>query len=104
MKSANLFIFLTAFTAITNANAFQGDQERIENKQAELDQACEAARRIKLAPIRAQAFKECINAKRSADTVEDCERKTAHLNANRQGGSPRFYDLPACVEAFKYRK
>ncbi len=72
--------------------------------QAKLTQACEAARATKLEPIRAQAFNECMNSKLSTDTAEDCKRKTSGANANRQGGSPRFYDLPECVEAFKYRK
>jgi len=104
MKPLNLFIYAITFSLAANAHAFQADQKKIERKQAELDQACESARLVKLEPIREQAFNECINSKRSTDTPEDCRRKTSGINANRQGGSPKFYDLPACVEAFKHRK
>lgn len=104
MKPVNLFLYAVTFAFTANAHAFQADQERIEKKQAELDHACEAARLVKLTPIREQAFNECINSKRSTDTVEDCRRKTSGINANRQAGSPKFYDLSACVEAFEHRK
>lgn len=45
-----------------------------------------------------------MNAKRGADTEADCRRKTAGENGNRVGGTPRFYDLPACVEAFEHKR
>jgi hypothetical protein len=45
-----------------------------------------------------------MTAKRSTDTAADCTRKSAEVNGNRLGGSPRFYDLPACEAAFKHRK
>jgi hypothetical protein len=45
-----------------------------------------------------------MTAKRSTNTAEDCRRKSADVNGNRLGGSPRFYDLPACEAAFKHRK
>ena len=104
MKSVQFLICLVAFNLSTNVHAFQTGQEKIEVRQAELDKACESARLVMLEPIRAQAYNECINSKRSTDTPEDCHRKTSGINANRQGGSPRFYDLPACVDAFKHRK
>ena len=64
----------------------------------------EAARAVKLAPFRQQAFVECMNSDRSTDTAADCKRKTEGANLNIQGGGTRFYDLPACVEAFEFRK
>lgn len=104
MKPINLFTYAAAFTIATSAHAFQADQEKIARKQAGLDQACEAARLVKLEPIRKQAFNECMSSKLSTDSAEDCTRKTSGINANRQTGNPKFYDLPACIEAFKYRK
>lgn len=104
MKAVNLFMCAIIFFMAANAYAFQSDQDEIERKQKQLDQACEAARLVKLQPIREQAFNECMNSKRGTDTAEDCKRKTSGINANRQGGSPRFYDLPACVKAFEHRK
>lgn len=104
MKTVQIILLSFSLAVTADAYAFQADRERVEKRQAELDQACEAARLVKLEPIRAQAFDECMNAKRSTDSAEDCRRKTSGINANRQGGSPRFYDLPACVEAFKHRK
>jgi hypothetical protein len=104
MKLINLFVYAITFSLAANAYAFKADQEEIERKQTQLDNACESARLVKLQPIRDQAFNECMSSKRSTDTSEDCRRKTSGINANRQGGSPKFYDLPACVEAFKHRK
>jgi len=84
-----------------------GVQERrrgVRPPAAELEQRCEAARSEKLAPLREAAFQQCMNAKRGADTEADCRRKTAGENGNRVGGTPRFYDLPACVEAFEHKR
>jgi hypothetical protein len=103
-KNLSLLMVSALLASATSAGDFQADRERIERKQAELEQACEDARQVKLEPLRVRAFNECMNADRSTDTAEDCRRKTAGLNANRQNGSPRFYDLPACVEAFEHRK
>ena len=104
MKKVTLLKYAIIFSFATSTHAFQADREKIERKQAELDQACETARLVKLKPIREQAFNECMSSKRSTDTAEDCRRKTSDINANRSGGSPKFYDLPACVDAFKHRK
>lgn len=104
MKIVKCIALSLAFIGAANTYAFQADREKIENKQIELDHACEAARLVKLKPIREQAFNECMNSKRSTNTAEECTRKTSGINANRQGGSPMFYDLPQCVEAFKHRK
>jgi hypothetical protein len=49
-----------------------------EEKQAELDAVCEAARQKKLTPMRAGFVEEC------------------------GGRAPLFYDLPACVTAFEF--
>jgi hypothetical protein len=104
MKPSNLFIYAAALTIATSTHAFQADQDKIPRKQAALDQACEAARLVKLQPIRKQAFNECISSKLSTDSAEDCKRKTSGINANRPTGNPKLYDLSACIEAFKYRK
>jgi hypothetical protein len=104
MNSPALSLLAVLLCAAPQAGAFESEQERIRQKQVELDQACESAREVKLQPLRAQAFDECMTAKRSTDTAADCTRKSAEVNGNRLGGSPRFYDLPACEAAFKHRK
>ncbi|HLD66514.1 MAG TPA: hypothetical protein VJA19_10750 [Pseudomonas sp.] len=104
MKTSSLLFIAALFACTNQALAFESEQNRVDRTQAELDQRCEAAREIKLKPIRAQAFVECMSSKRGTDTEADCKRKTSGYNGNRQGGTPRFYDLPACEEAFKYRR
>ncbi len=69
--------------------------------QAELDRRCEDARQLKLAPIRADIFAECLDKKRGDEAF--CRRYAAGYNGNRVGGSPRFYELPACQAAFEFR-
>ena len=104
MNKPPLLIGLFALAIAAQVQAFQTENERNAARQAELDRACEAARAVKLAPFRQQAFVECMNSDRSTDTAADCKRKTEGANLNIQGGGTRFYDLPACVEAFEFRK
>jgi hypothetical protein len=104
MNKFRLLAGLLALVVASCAQAFQADDERNAARQAEYDRACEAARTVKLTPLRQQAFVECMNSKRNTDSAEDCKRKTSGANLNIQGGGTRFYDLPACVEAFEFRK
>lgn len=104
MQPARLPLLAALFCLTSQAATFEAQQERIDRKQAQLDQACEAAREVKLEPIRARAFEECMNSRRNTDDAESCSRKTSGANANRIDGAPRFYDLPACEEAFEHRK
>ncbi|QUE76283.1 hypothetical protein [Stutzerimonas stutzeri] len=99
-----LTVLLLCMLAFQAHGAFKKDDEAFALRQAELEPRCEAARSEKLAPLREAAFQQCMNAKRGADTEADCRRKTAGENGNRVGGTPRFYDLPACVEAFEHKR
>ncbi len=70
-------------------------------KQAELDRLCEAARDEALVPIRDDIYKECLEKKRGDEAY--CRRDADGYNGDRIGGSPRFYELPACERAFEFR-
>jgi len=83
--------------AATGAVADTGDADR----QAELDRRCEAARDEKLAPIREEIYREC-RADRKGDEAY-CRRYANGYNGERIGGAPRFYELPECEEAFRFR-
>ncbi len=74
-----------------------------EKKQASLDAACEAARQEKLAPMRAEFVEECVAKKQKPDRAA-CERFYADFGNQSGNRAPLFYDLPACEEAFQYRK
>jgi len=77
--------------------------ESREQKQAQLDGACEVARQKKLAPIRKEFVEECV-ANKELPSRQECERFYADYG-NRMGGrAPLFYDLPECVTAFDYRQ
>lgn len=89
---ATLLILLAA-----TAGADPDDAER----QAELDRRCEAARDEKLAPIRAEIYAECIEGRKGDEAY--CRRYADGYNGERIGGSPRFYELPECEEAFRFR-
>ena len=98
-------LMITALLATTaNAATFEADKQATLKQQAELDQACEAARTVKLAPLRQQIFAECMQADRSRSTADECKRQSVGYNANRFGGNPQFYDLPACEKAFEFKK
>ena len=80
-----------------SAAAGQSDAEQ----QAELDRRCEAARALKLAPIRADVYKECVEKKQG--NAAYCQRFADGYNGNRAKGAPRFYELPECEAAFAFR-
>lgn len=90
--------FLTGLLLATGAGAAdQTDAAR----QAELDRRCEAARDEKLAPIRADIYAECLDSRKGDQAY--CRRYADGYNGERIGGSPRFYELPQCEEAFRFR-
>ncbi len=75
--------------------------ETTTDQQAELDRRCEAARDEKLAPIRADIYQECLDKKKGDEAY--CQRYADGYNGERIGGSPRFYELPECEAAFRFR-
>lgn len=98
-------LLLTALLATTaNAATFEADKQATLKRQAELDQACENARTVKLEPLRQKIYNECMNADRSTEQPADCKRQAAGYNGNRYEAGPLFYDLPACVTAFEFQK
>ncbi|MBL8202083.1 MAG: hypothetical protein JNK40_14035 [Chromatiales bacterium] len=90
---ASLLILLAAVAGAAD----QSDAER----QAELDQRCEAARDEKLAPIREEVYAECLEGRKGDEAY--CRRYADGYNGERIGGSPRFYELPECEAAFRFR-
>ena len=92
-------IFLVFVTTICNGLATADDRQ---NKQAELDAACEAVRQTALAPKKTEIYQECID--KFKKSVEVCEQEADGYNGNRAGRTPLFYDLPECEAAFEYQK
>lgn len=82
-------------------SGLQADPDR-EQKQAELDAACEAAREKKLAPLRDQMVKQCVRDKEQPDRAA-CEVYYSDYGARAGSRAPLFYDLPECVKAFDYQ-
>ena len=89
-------VFLILLTGLAGA-ADQSDAD----KQAELDRRCEEARAVKLAPIRANIYDECLEKKQGDEAY--CRRSADDYNGNRKNGAPRFYELPECEAAFEFR-
>lgn len=73
-----------------------------EQKQAELDRACEMARETKLAPMRQQFVEDCVKNREQSDR-KSCETFYADFGAQSGNRAPLFYDLPECVEAFDFQ-
>lgn len=72
--------------------------------QSQLDQQCEAARQAALAPAKKDIFNECMSKSGSTGSQAECEAEAAAYTGQRQGGAPRFYELPECVKAFEHSK
>lgn len=106
MKQGWVTVFMMCALVGPAHGAYNADKKAFAFRQDELDRQCEAARAEKLAPLREATFQECMNATRSTRSTRseaECRRKTMGENGNRVGGAPRFYDLPACVKAFKHK-
>jgi hypothetical protein len=74
-----------------------------EEKQSQLDAACEAAREKKLAPLRNKFVDECVRNKEQ-DSRAACQSYYADYGAQTGNRAPLFYDLPQCVDAFEYQQ
>lgn len=74
-----------------------------EQRQAELDAACEEARERRLAPERERYIEECVAREQKPDRAA-CERFYSDYGAQSGKRAPLYYDLPECVEAFEFRK
>ncbi|MGE5815586.1 MAG: hypothetical protein ACM36C_13950 [Acidobacteriota bacterium] len=96
-----LLAVVALLPGLTGAAAAETVKER-QARQAELDQKCEAARQVALAPRRQEIYAECID--RFGKEEDVCRKDANAYNGTRIGASPLFYDLPECVEAFEYRK
>ena len=93
-------LLLILLAGMASGAASATDQSNAD-QQAELDRRCEAARDVKLAPIRADIYTECLEKKQGDEPY--CRRYADGYNGSRIGGSPRFYELPECEAAFKFR-
>ncbi len=69
---------------------------------AKLDTACENARQKALAPRKEEIYQECLTKFKKDKSV--CQRQADAYNGNRINGAPMFYEFPACVKAFEFRK
>lgn len=74
-----------------------------KSTQEKLDAECEVAREKKLAPERAKYVEECMRDK-LRESREQCELFYRDHGARSGQRAPLYYDLPACVKAFKYRE
>lgn len=72
------------------------------NAQAKLDKNCESARQKALAPRKKEIYQECLTKFKKNKSV--CKHEADVYNGNRINGAPMFYELPACVKAFEFRK
>jgi len=101
MKMTNINATLCVLMLLTVSLNSRADRNR-EERQAQLDAACEAAREAKLAPLRQQFVDECVENGDQPDR-KACEAFYADYGAQSGRRAPLFYDLPECVEAFEYQ-
>lgn len=96
--------FIIVMTTLCWLVAAQAVAQETVDQVAALDKKCEAARQVKLMPLRAQKIEQCVHTGRRSRS--DCKifYSTYGNNSNHANGSVirgRFYDLPQCVAAKK---
>ncbi len=100
--------FVVAAIALLAAAPTVSAQSEVELKRLdELDRKCEAARAVKLAPIRAELIDRCVRIdRRPRAACEDEFANYGDTRATAQGKAVAglFYDLPECVAAFEARQ
>jgi len=99
MKSLFGVLFCVLISQLPNDATAENDRV---SKQAELDRVCEAAREKKLAPLRQQYVRECVEEQKKDKAY--CERFYSDYGARSGDRAPLFYDLPECVAAFEFRR
>jgi hypothetical protein len=88
-------VLATSVAALANADHAE--------RQAKLDAACEEARERRLKPERERFIEECVTRKQKPDRAS-CARFYSDYGARSGNRAPLYYDLPACVDAFEFRK
>ena len=74
-----------------------------DNRQAELDAACDAERQKRLEPLREEMVQECIT--KEGRDPDECRQFYAEWDGNRGAGRSRlFFDLPECEAALDYQR
>jgi len=89
------------------AHARAADQEKSASDIAQMEQQCEQARQVKLAPIREAEVAKCKADQRSDPAYCDrfwADYGDAHRAANGRWMQRLFDDLPECVAAEKARR
>ena len=99
MTSRSFFVVLVPL--FLASGAVLGGDASLE----ELRQRCEAAREVKLAPLREQAIEDCVSRPRSTRTRAQCEefyRDFGQGGGTVGGGfrAPMFIDVPECQAYF----
>jgi len=90
-----IVVLMILYSSVILANAKK-------NEQAKLDKACESARQKALAPRKKEIYQECLTKFKKDKSI--CQRQADAYNGNRIKGAPMFYELPACVKAFEFKK
>lgn len=103
MTSTRILKGLAAVLCLGLFAASIGADDEREEEQARLDQACEAAREEKLIPEREALVRECVANNERPDEAS-CKRFYADYGNQSGNRAPLYMDLPACVEAFEYRR
>ena len=99
MQRKPQLLLLIVLCTVTHSMA--ASEERIQRQQ-QLDAACEAARERQLMPLRKQYIEECI--RQGMGNRMWCEWFYHDYGDTTGRRAALFYDLPACIEAFEYRR
>ncbi len=101
INSLLLTSFLITISLITlYSSTVLANTTKIE--QARLDKVCESSRQKALEPRKKEIYQECLTKFKKDKSV--CQQEADAYNGNRINGAPMFYELPACVKAFEFRK
>ena len=107
MRAFSAYVVSLGTVAVLMSGLVVAQTDTEMKRMDELDRICEAARTVKLAPLRAERIERCQREERRSRA--ECEMEYSHWGDTRTtaGGRARaglFYDLPDCVSAFQARE
>ena len=92
------------FALLLVADVSVSAQDITRDQAQQLLAQCETERAEKIAPLKAQAIKDCVESQRKAQ--DDCERHNRNYGQRTAAGTGpgMFWELPVCEQAIKLER
>ncbi|MCF6262667.1 MAG: hypothetical protein L3J24_03665 [Xanthomonadales bacterium] len=100
MNTSTLFVFGGLLILLSTVSTeSQADARKLQ--QEKLDNSCQQAREVKIAPLREGVIKDCVASGKEKKHCQDFYKDYGERTGQR---AALFMDLPECEKAFEYSR